>query len=378
MDESQDGGRPKAPRVPEYLDRIAPYEAGKPMEELERELGISDSIKLASNENPLGPSPKAVAAATAALSRLHRYPDSSGHVITERLAQKFGCRPANIVLGNGSDEIIQMLATVFLSEGDEAVMSEPCFLMYPIATASEGALAVRVPLTGLALDLSGMVRAINGRTRMVFVNTPLNPTGALVSKSDMDAFLADIPEGVLVVLDEAYVEFVRDRDGLNGLSYLGRDPRVVVLRTFSKIYWLAGLRLGYGFMDEGIASYLNRIRIPFNTNLVAQEAALAALSDDEYVAETLRTVHEGLDFLYAGLDGLGFPYHRSEANFFLVDVSPRDGREVFNALLREGVIVRAMNSYGMPRFIRVSVGRPEENRRFLASFAKVMGGGGRG
>lgn len=365
------GGK-TVPPVPGYLDKIAPYEAGKPIEELERELGIRNSIKLASNENPLGPSPKAVAAASAALFRLHRYPDSAARVLTARLAEKLGVPEHSLVLGNGSDEVIQMLATVFFSPGDEAVMSESCFLMYPIATASEGAVAVQVPLKGLFPDLSAMSRAVTQKTRIIFVNTPLNPTGAHLKKSEFEAFLKDVPEKVLVVLDEAYVEFARDPEGVNGLDYVGRDPRVVVLRTFSKLYGLAGLRVGYGIMEPEIAGYLNRIRIPFNTNLVAQEAAIAALTDEDYVAETLKTVHEGLDFLYAGLSRLGFSYSETQSNFFLIDVSPRDGKEVFNAMLREGVIIRAMNAYGMPGFIRVSVGKPDENQRFLEAFAKVM------
>lgn len=358
--------------VPESLSAIRPYSPGKPKEALAREYGISDAIKLASNENPLGPSPKAMAAVSSATAGLHRYPDGAAHDLTRRLAEHLGIPPERIVLGNGSDEVIVLLERAFLRPGDEVVLARPSFLMYEISAHAAGATPVYVPLRNLDADLDAMAEGVTARTRMVFLCNPNNPTGTMISTADFQRFLKRIPPEVLVVVDEAYIEFARNPEGLRSTGFSDDAHAVVTLRTFSKAYGLAGLRVGYGVMPEPVAEVLHRIRPPFNVNLPAQAGAIAALDDAAFLERTLRTVHEGMDFLRAELEGIGFRTFPSEANFFLVSV---DGSAdaVFEALLREGVIVRSMTAYGYPDQLRITVGTPEENRRFLAAFRKVTG-----
>ncbi len=358
--------------IPPYIHTIPPYVPGKPVEELEREYGITGSIKLASNENPLGPSPKALAALAAASAKLHRYPDGAGYELTRRLARHLSANPGQIVLGNGSDDLLGMLARVLLQPGDEAIVPDPSFLMYTIVVQSAGAVPVKVPLNQeLAMDLPAMLAKVGPRTRMVFICNPNNPTGTAIRREAFDDFLAALPERVLVVVDEAYFEFVRDSGCVSGLAYLAAPRTVVTLRTFSKAYGLAGLRVGYGVMDTALAELLNRVRMPFNVNTLAQVAAAAALDDDDFLKKTLATVHQGLDFLYTELSRRGLRYYPSQANFFLIDVG-RPADRVFQALLRQGVIVRPMGAYGYPAFIRLSVGLPEENRRFLRALDAVL------
>jgi histidinol-phosphate aminotransferase len=358
--------------VPDYIYTIPPYVPGKPVEELEREFGITDTIKLASNENPLGPSPKALAALGAAAAKLHRYPDGAGFALTQRLARHLKVKPGQIVLGNGSDDLLGMLARVLLQPGDEAIVPDPSFLMYTIVVQSAGAVPVKVPLDQrLAMDLPAMLAKVGPRTRMVFICNPNNPTGTAISRQAFDDFLAALPERVLVVVDEAYYEFVRDSGCVSGLAYLASPRTVVTLRTFSKAYGLAGLRVGYGVMDASVADLLNRVRMPFNVNSLAQVAATAALDDTLFLEKTLATVHQGLDFLYAELSKRGLRYFPTQANFFLIDVV-RPADEVFQALLRQGVIVRSMRAYGYPTYIRLSVGLPEENLRFLRALDAVL------
>ena len=357
--------------VPEHILSIPLYVPGKPIEELERERGIRDSIKLASNENPLGPSPKALQALQQTLAGIHRYPDSGGYELKHKLAARHRLDPGQVVLGNGSDEIISMLARAFLQPGDEAVMPQPAFQMYEIETLAAAARPVQVPLRVLRTDLDAMAARITGRTRLVFVNTPHNPTGSLVTRSELEAFMARLPEGVLLVLDEAYIEFARDPDGPDSLDYV-RDGRPVVgLRTFSKAYGLAGLRVGYGVMPAAVAEVLSRVRPPFNVNLPAQAAAAAALDDTAFLQETLRVVHAGVDYLQAALADLGLVSRPTQSNFIMVRV-PGEGRHFFEALLGRGVIVRPLASYGFPDCIRVTVGRPEENRRFIEALRQVL------
>lgn len=357
--------------APDYILAIQPYEPGKPFEELEREYGITDSVKLASNENPLGPSPMAAAAVSRCLESLHRYPDASGYRLTRQLAAKLGVTPANIVLGNGSDDLIGMLARVFLQPGDEVLIPQPAFLMYDITVRAAGAVPVYSPLRDLVIDLEDIERRITPKTRMVFITNPHNPTGTVVTRSAMDRFLAALPAGVVVVVDEAYVEFVQSPDSPDGCDYLDENRLLVALRTFSKAYGLAGLRIGYGVMPVAVAELINRIRQPFNTNALAQAAACAALEDKEHLARTLKTVHEGLAFLQDGLDRLDIRYFPTEANFFLVDLG-RDAAAVNEKLLRQGVIVRPMGSYGYPNFLRVNAGLPAENERFLKALAAAL------
>ena len=359
-------------RVPENIRAIKPYVPGKPMEELERELGIARSIKLASNENPLGPSPMALDALKDALSQLHRYPDGAGHTLVQALAQHLDCPVEAIVIGNGSDDIIVLLAHTLLRPGERAVMPQPSFLMYEIAVRTVGAEPVFVPLQDLAIDLEGMRRAVDADTRVVFLCNPNNPTGTIIASKDFVRFIEALPPEVVVVVDEAYIEFVRDPGCLQSRTYWGSDHPVVTLRTFSKLYGLAGLRVGYGVMPAELAGYLNRIRQPFNVNALAQIAARAALRDRDFVERTLSVVHDGLDFLCQALAEMGVRFFPTQSNFFLIDVE-QDAETLFHAMLRQGVIVRSMKNYGYPRYIRVNVGTAEENERFLKALRKVLG-----
>lgn len=359
-------------KVPAYIQSIKPYKPGKPIEELEREYGIRDSIKLASNENPLGSSPAALAAMKDAMGRLNRYPDGRGYSLVEKLAALWGVSPEGIVLGNGSDEIIGMLTRAILEPGSEAIMTEPSFLMYEIMVLSCGAVPVFVPLKSLFVDFDGIARQITENTRIVFLNNPVNPTGTIVTKKGFAAFLESLPEHVVVVIDEAYIEFAKDPDCLQGIEYCTGKRPVAVLRTFSKAYGLAGIRIGYGVMPAPLANLLHRVRQPFNANSLAQTGALAALDDDAFLQRSVRFVHEELEFLYAGIERLGLNYFPTEANFFLIDVA-QDADQVFEAMLRQGLIIRSMASYGYPRYIRVTAGLRKENEAFLNAFATVMG-----
>jgi histidinol-phosphate aminotransferase len=358
-------------QAPDHILSLTPYVPGKPMEEVEREYGIEDPVKLASNENPLGPSPRAVEAIKRTLSRLHRYPDGGGHDLSLKLARRLGLSPANIVIGNGSDDLLGMLACAFLQVGDEAVLPRPSFLMYDIAVRSMGGRAVSVPLKSLRIDLDAMLRRITPKTRIIFLCSPNNPTGTTIGAAAFERFISRVPPQVIVVVDEAYIEFVRDPQALRSFDFFSEERALVILRTFSKAYGLAGLRVGYGIMPADIAQLLNRVRQPFNVNSLAQAAALAALDDRAFLQQTTELVHKGLDFFYEALGREGIPHFPSEANFFLIDVG-RDADAVFRAMLCRGVIVRSMSSYGHPHYIRVNVGIDAENRRFLEALKQVL------
>ena len=303
---------------------------------------------------------------------MHRYPDSGGYELVRKLAERHRLDTGQIVLGNGSDEIIGMLARAFLQPGDEVIMPRPAFQMYEIETRAAAAVPVEVPLDRLRTDLEAMAARITDRTRLVFVNTPHNPTGSLVARAELEAFMRRLPEGVVLALDEAYTEFVRDPAGPDSLDYVRAGRPVVGLRTFSKAYGLAGLRIGYGVMPVDVAEVLNRVRPPFNVNLPAQAAAAAALDDDAFLQETLRVVHAGVDYLQEALAALGLECQPTQANFLMVRV-PGEGRRFFEALLERGVIVRPLASYGFPDRLRVSVGRAEENQRFVEAWRQVLG-----
>ncbi len=357
--------------IPEHIRSIAPYKPGKPLEELKREYGIDNAIKLASNENPLGPSPLAVKAIRDSLEELHRYPNGSGHDLAVKIADEQGVDPACVVIGAGSDDIIGLLTQMFLGPGIEAILPQPSFLMYEIGVLSNGGTPVFVPLKSLAMDLESMSAAVTANTRMVFICNPNNPTGTIVHRKDFERFLDSLPLDVVVVIDEAYLEFVRDPDYFSGVDYIEADRPVVVLRTFSKAYGLAGLRIGYGVMPADVAEVLNRIRQPFNAGSLAQVGALAAMGDEAFLQKSVRLVHEGLDFLWGGLDAMDVRYFPTQANFFLIDVQG-DANDIFEDLLGQGVIVRSMASYGYPNFIRVNVGLAEENARFLKALKTVL------
>ena len=358
-------------KVPKSILAIAPYVPGKPIEELEREYGIADSIKLASNENPLGPSPKAVEAIQKAAGGLHRYPDAGGHDLIARLSEKLDVSPKHIVIGNGSDDLIGLLAKAFLRPGDEAIMPRPSFLMYDIAVKSVGATSVFVPLKNLAIDLAQMRAAITPNTRMMFICNPNNPSGTVVLEKELESFIKSIPEDIIIVVDEAYIEFATDPKCVTAVRYAKTDFPVITLRTFSKLYGLAGLRVGYGIMPEQIADLVHRVRDPFNVGILGQAGALAALDDQAYVEKTLALVHDGLDYLFDGLDKLKVPYFPTQTNFFLIDVK-KSADAVYEEMLKLGVIVRSMTSYDFPEYIRVTVGTEKENERFLGALARVL------
>jgi histidinol-phosphate aminotransferase len=354
-------------KVHQDIASLVPYVPGKPIEELERELGIPKAVKLASNENPLGPSPKALAVLADAARSLHRYPDGGAHRLRGALAQRWKVSPDQVVLGNGSDEIISLLVRAFLAPGDEAVMADQTFVVYKLEVTAAHGVSVRVPLKDWRHDLPAMADAVTPRTRLLFLCNPNNPTGTMVTGAEVEALLARVPDDVIVVFDEAYYEYVRSCDFPESLAYVMRGRNAIVLRTFSKIYGLAGLRIGYGLTTKEIAGYLNRVRPPFNTNSLAQRAALAALDDEEHVTRSRALNQQEMAVVQAGLEALGLQPLPSDANFLYVDVG-RDGREVFEALLREGVIVRHLEG----RMLRITIGLPEENRLCLQALGKVL------
>ena len=358
-------------RVPDNIVKLKPYPPGKPLEELEREYGVSGSIKLASNENPLGASPLAVEAIRNHLENVFRYPDGSGFYLKQQLSQHLGVEESSIVLGNGSNEIIDLLIRTFVQPGEEVLMSQPTFLVYQLMTQAVGGKPVQVGLKSLAHNLESMVKAATPRTRLVFLDNPNNPSGTVISREEFISFRQQMPKDVPIVLDEAYIEFAHPGSTISGLEYLDGEPPVISLRTFSKAYGLAGLRIGYGVMPPILADYINRVRQPFNVNSLAQVAALAALGDEPFLQETRRVVREGLTFLNEELAKMQIRTLPTQTNFFLIEVG-YNAREVYEAMLKRGVIVRAMNAYGLDDHIRISVGRPEENRRFLEALNEVL------
>jgi histidinol-phosphate aminotransferase len=356
---------------------LCPYQPGKPESELERELGISDIVKLASNENPWGPSPAAIEAVKARLYNLSRYPDGSGHDLKQRLAAKLSVAPQRITLGNGSSEVLEIVARVFLGPGREAVFSEYAFAMYPIFAQAVGAKS-RIAKAGGAdapmpygHDLDAMAALINDETGVVFIANPNNPTGTYVPADSLYRFIESLPGHVVCVVDEAYFEYVEMDDFPDTLAWVGRFPNLIVTRTFSKAYGIAGLRVGYAISDPEISELMNRIRQPFNVNSMALEAALAALEDQDHLDKTQRSNTSGLTFLANALRERSLDVIPSIANFICVDVR-RDSVQLFNALLREGIIVRPLANYQMPNHIRVTVGTPDQNARFVAAFDNVM------
>lgn len=344
------------------LDLVA-YEPGKPVEELAREMGLEPSqiIKLASNENPLGPSPAALQAMRETLERSHFYPDGGAWALRNAIAEKLDLKRENVILGNGSNEIIEFIGHAFLKPGDEVVTAGHAFAVYSLMAQLFGAKTVEVPDPGFTHDLEAMLAAITPRTRQLFIANPNNPTGTLVGQEAIDRFMERVPEHVLVIFDEAYFEFLDNPPEV--LRYVREDRNVVVMRTFSKIQGLANLRIGYGLAPARIAEVLQKTRQPFNANGIAQAGALAGLRDEVHMRRTRELTHEGRNYLEAEFTKLGLTFVPSVANFVLVQVG--DGDAIFKALLKRGVIVRAMRSYKLPEWIRVSVGTMEQNRRFM-------------
>ncbi|CAG0968701.1 histidinol-phosphate aminotransferase [Gammaproteobacteria bacterium] len=363
-----------ASHAPAWVRDIAPYVPGKPVEELAREVHLDPAgiVKLASNENPRGPSPKALAAIATAAADLTRYPDGNGFALRSALASRLGVAPECLVLGNGSNDVLELVTQAFLTPGDEAIYAQHAFAVYPLATHARGAKGVEVPAKDHGHDLPAMLAAVTPRTRVVFVANPNNPTGTWIGAAAMEAFVASVPREVVVVLDEAYDEYLAPSDRSRSISWIARYPNLIVSRTFSKAYGLAALRVGYGVMDASVADLLNRVRPPFNVNSFAQAAAIAALGDAAYVEESARSNREGLRQIEAGLAKLGVAFVPSHGNFLLVNVG--DGARVYAALLRDGVIVRPVANYGLPGFLRVTVGLPAENERFLAALGRALSG----
>lgn len=350
---------------------LQPYQAGKPIEELERELGITDVIKLASNENPRGPGPAVHAAIARASTALSRYPDGSGYRLKHALARHLGVDADRISLGNGSNDLLELVARVALSPGNEGIVSAHAFVVYPLAVIAHGGKLVTVPAKNWTHDLDAMARAVTANTRIVFVANPNNPTGTWVNKQQLTTFLDRIPDHVITVLDEAYFEYVGHEDYPSGVELLVRYPNLVVTRTFSKVYGLAAMRVGYCVSHRDIADLINRVRQPFNVSSLALECAEAALGDQEFVRTSKRINDEGMEQLHRGLDQLGVEYIRSGGNFLCIDLK-RPAAPVYEQLLRLGVIVRPVAGYGMPNHLRITVGLHEENARFLDALARVV------
>lgn len=360
--------------VPQHIAAIVPYPPGKPMDELEREYGVTNAIKLASNENPWGPSPKAVAAIRNMLENLHRYPDGSSYYLTEAVARWIGSAPEEIVLGNGSNEVIEFLVKAFVGTGDAVITSHPSFLMYQKFVQVRGGDNVVIPLKEMRHDLEAIAAAVTDRTRLIFIDNPNNPTGTLIAKESFAGFLASLPQSVIVVVDEAYVDFVEPEQRIDILGYIRNPegiPAVVSLRTFSKAFGLAGLRVGFGVMHREVAALLHRVRQPFNINLPAQAGALAALEDVEHYRKTLHGTAEGRAWLSEEVTRLGCRPYPSHTNFFLIDVRG-DATRLYEAMLYKGVIVRSMKAYGYPEFIRITVGTAEENQRFVTALGECL------
>jgi len=325
---------------------------------------------MASNENPLGPSPKAVEAMKQALPEVNLYPDGNAYYLKKVLAIHLRVGEGNIILGNGSDEIIRVIVETFLNEGEEAIMGEPAFLIYRLAVKIMKGQSRLVPLKDFTHDLEAMARAINERTKLIFIANPNNPTGTMVTVEEVDSFMKEVPEDVIVIFDEAYYEYIERDDFPRTIDYLKENRNVITLRTFSKIYGLAGLRIGYGVAGEELIRGMNRVRQPFNTNSLAQVAALAALGDQGHVKKSREANRDGKTFLYEELDKLKISYVPSEANFILVGVN-EDGKVISHKLMQEGIIVRPMGMYNLPDFIRVTVGTEEQNKKFIKALCKI-------
>lgn len=358
--------------APSYIRSIAPYQPGKPISELAREMGLQPEqiVKLASNENPLGVSPKALEAMHTALEDVARYPDGNSFALRDAVCSKFGLQPDQLVFGNGSNDILELAARAFLAPGAEAIYAEHAFAVYALVTQATGAAGITIPAKDFGHDLAAMLAAVNDRTRIIFIANPNNPTGTLLAKDELRAFLQQVPRHVLVVLDEAYDEYLPTAVKSESISWLAQFENLIISRTFSKAYGLAGLRIGFGMATAAVADIMNRVRQPFNVNSVAQAAAVASLADDAFVARSYALNQAGMLQITQGLDSLGLDYIPSFGNF--VSFRVQAAAEVYQRLLQHGVIVRPIANYGMPQYLRVSIGLFAENARFLEVLGKVI------
>ncbi len=350
---------------------LEPYSPGKPIDEVKREFGLTDVVKLASNENPLGPSPRAVEAAMRAMQSANLYPDGSCYELRQAVAGHVGVPPEWLLFGNGSDEIIHYIGLTFLMPGDEVITGYPSFVRYDAAAKLNNAALHLVPLREHRFDLPAILERVNARTKIIFIANPNNPTGTIVTADEVDAFMRAVPDHVVVVFDQAYQEYVSRADYPDTLRYVRDGRNVIILRTFSKAYALAGLRVGYAIARPDLVDAMNRVREPFNVNSVAQAAAVAALQDQEHLQRAVELNRQGLEYLYQHFDRLGLSYVRSEANCLMVDLG-RDSQPVFQELLRRGVIVRTGHIFGLPTYLRITTGKPEENERFIRALEEVL------
>jgi histidinol-phosphate aminotransferase len=355
------------------VQALSPYQPGKPIDELARELGLDPAsiVKLASNENPLGPSPKALAAVQNTLADLCRYPDGNGYNLKQALSGRYGIQPEQITLGNGSNDVLEVITRCFAAPGDQVVYSQYAFAVYPLVAQAIGATGVAVPAKDYGHDLDAMASAITERTRLVFVANPNNPTGTVHGAGAIEAFLDRVPARVLVVLDEAYCEYLQGGESLDGLSLLDRYPNLIVTRTFSKAWGLAALRVGYSVSSPEIANVINRVRQPFNVDSIAMAAATAVLGDEDYLRRSCEINAKGMAQLESAFREMNLAYIPSAGNFISVDVGDQATR-INQSLLEQGVIVRPIGGYGLPRHLRVSIGLPEENQRFIEALTRAL------
>lgn len=349
---------------------IMPYLAGKPIEETRRQFGLKEVIKLASNENPLGPSSMALKAIKENLSRINRYPDSQGYYLKKKLSRFYNLTYSNFVLGNGSDELIDIIIKTFVEDDESVITADITFLEYKIIARINNRKIITVPLKYFKYDLESIKRKIDKKTKIIFISNPNNPTGTYLTKYEIEDFISELPQTVLLVLDEAYDAFIDVDDFPNSLTYLN-NKNIIILKTFSKAFGLAGLRIGYAILDSELAAYMERVRPPFNVNILAQAAAIAAIDDKKFLEKTRSTILEGKNYLYDILSKLGIACVPSVSNFILMDCQ-RDGEEIFREMLKYGVIVRDMKQYGLKNFIRVTIGTRKENERFIKVLKKVL------
>jgi histidinol-phosphate aminotransferase len=354
--------------------KIESYVPGKSIEEVQKEFGAKRWVKLASNENLLGPSPKAVAAIRKELPNIYLYPEGPCTVLKKALAEKFAISEKMVVVSNGADNLILMIANAFVNEGDEVMMADPTFSVYTNVTQIMGGKPIKVKLKDFAHDLESMLKKVNRKTKLVFVCNPNNPTGTTVSLEAFNHFLSKLPKRVIVVLDEAYGDFAEDAFYPNGLDYIKERKQIIVLRTFSKVYGLAGLRIGYALGREDLVDCLYQVRDPFPVHRLAQVAAVAALNDEDHVIRSIQLVYEGKRYLYKELDKMGLSYVPSQANFIFIDFE-KDSGEIFKALLKEGIIIRPGKVWGYPTFARLTIGRMDDNRRFIKALKKILKSG---
>jgi histidinol-phosphate aminotransferase len=360
-----------SPIIPSHLEKIRPYEPGKPIEELQRELGLKEVVKLASNESPLGPPKASIEAVRKAIDELNRYPDDSCYNLKHKVSGKFGVPTRNVTVGAGSAELIVNAARSLLGPNDYAIISQQTFIMYWLAVQSVNGNMIRVPLKDYTYDLEAMARALDERVRLVYIANPNNPTGTMVDDEQFDRFMSSLPPGVVVVYDEAYCDYVDRPDYPDPFKYYRRGDNIIILNTFSKVYGLAGLRVGYGIANDELSDALNRVRAPFNVNIIADAAATAALDAEDHIKQAVKLNREGMAFLSAEMTKLGLNVIPSVTNFLLVDFS-HDTTELNNKLLHKGIIVRPMASFEMPKALRITIGLPDENRKLIQALKEVL------